>query len=64
MASAKITAVGFGHGGTQLKLSMKLDGNQIVAFKPKRYLTISIINYVMHAHICKRKHTHTKTQMQ
>ncbi|KAK7094860.1 glycosaminoglycan xylosylkinase-like isoform X2 [Littorina saxatilis] len=37
MATAPIIAVDNGFRGTQLKLSMKLAGDQIVAFKPKWY---------------------------
>ncbi|KAK7502652.1 hypothetical protein BaRGS_00006227, partial [Batillaria attramentaria] len=37
MATSEIIAVDNGIGGTQLKLSMKLAGGQLVAFKPKWY---------------------------
>lgn len=37
MATRKILSADTGYKGTQLKLSLILEGGQIVAFKPKRY---------------------------
>lgn len=44
MATAQIETVDNGIGGTQLKLSMKLAGGQLVAFKPKWYERDYIVN--------------------
>ena len=47
MSTATIISANNGHRGTQLKLSLKLKGGQIAAFKPKWFVYCSFLFYVV-----------------